>query len=340
VTETDPAAVLSVRDLRVEVDSSGGRLELLHGLSFDVYPGEAVAIVGESGAGKSLAMMAILGLLPRPPFRVTSGRALLSGAGDLLAMNRRQLNKVRGKDVGVVFQDPSLALNPVMRVGAQVAESVRLHEARSGRRQAAARAVRLLRQVEVPEPELRARQYPHQFSGGMRQRSVIAMAIANHPRLLIADEPTTALDSTVQAQILEVLKRARADTGAALILITHDLGVVAEVADRVITLYAGSMVESGDVITVLTAPSHPYTRGLLRSIPTLGQASRRLVAIPGLPASPAGQASGCAFQPRCAVCAGRAMCTDRVPQLRAISAGHEAACHFPGEPEAGGHDHG
>jgi oligopeptide/dipeptide ABC transporter ATP-binding protein len=340
MTENDPAAVLSVRDLRVEVDSSGRRLELLHGLSFDVHPGEAVAIVGESGAGKSLAMMAILGLLPQPPFRVTSGRALLSGAGDLLAMNRRQLNKVRGKDVSVVFQDPSLALNPVMRVGTQVAESVRLHDTGSGRRRAAARAVSLLRQVELPEPELRARQYPHQFSGGMRQRSMIATAIANNPRLLIADEPTTALDSTVQAQILELLKRARADTGAAMILITHDLGVVAEVADRVITLYAGSVVETGDVITVLTAPSHPYTCGLLRSIPALSQESRRLIPIPGLPASAGDHVSGCAFQPRCATSAGRAACTDQAPQLRTIATGHEAACHFPDGNETSSHDHG
>jgi oligopeptide transport system ATP-binding protein len=338
VTNTSSAPVLSVRDLRVEVNGGAGRrLELLHGLSFDVHPGEAVAIVGESGAGKSLAMMAILGLLPRPPFRVSSGQALLSGAGDLLAMNRRQLNQVRGKDVGVIFQDPSLALNPVMTIGSQIAENVRLHDARAGRRHAMARAIGLLRQVQVPEPELRARQYPHQFSGGMRQRSVIAMAIANNPRLLIADEPTTALDATVQAQVLEILKQARADTGAALILITHDLGVVAEVADRVITLYAGSAIETGDVITLLTEPSHPYTRGLLRSVPALDQASRRLVPIPGMPASPAAQAPGCAFQPRCATSAGRAACTSQVPQLRVLAAGHEAACHFPDEQE-GSHD--
>jgi oligopeptide/dipeptide ABC transporter ATP-binding protein len=331
MTRSAAGPVLSVQDLRVEVDNGGRPAKLLHGLSFDVEPGEALAIVGESGAGKSLAMMAILGLLPSPPFRVTSGRAQLAGAGDLLAMNRPQLNKIRGKDIGVIFQDPSSALNPVMTVGSQVAEAIRLHDTRAGRRRATARAVGMLRQVQIPEPELRARQHPHQYSGGMRQRSVIAMAIANRPRLLIADEPTTALDATVQAQVLEVLKQARADTGAALILITHDLGVVAEVADRVITLYAGSIVEAGDVITVLTQPSHPYTQGLLRSIPTLEQASRRLVPIPGLPANPADQGRGCAFLPRCATGTGRALCTAEVPRLHSASAGHDVACHFPDE---------
>lgn len=325
MTRTPPT--LSVRDLRVSAGSGRQRREIVHGLDFDVFPGEALAIVGESGAGKSLAMQAILGLLPTTHFAV-SGSADLRDAGDLLAMSRRELDAIRGNEIGFVSQDPAQALNPLMRVGAQIAESVRLHQRGLSRHQAREIARGLLAQVQVPDPAVRVRQYPHQFSGGMRQRAVIAMAVANGPRLVIADEPTTALDATVQTQVLRVLKKAREETGAALILITHDLGVVAEVADRVITLYAGSAVEVGDVTRTLVAPAHPYTRGLLSSIPVLNQESRRIQAIPGTPANPGRLPTGCAFEPRCGASQDRERCRRETPILEHLADGHVVACHF------------
>jgi oligopeptide/dipeptide ABC transporter ATP-binding protein len=323
-----PPPVLRIRDLDIEVATSDGPAPLVSGFGLDLHPGEIVALVGESGAGKSVAMMALLGLLPAPPFTVSSGSVLLEGRGDLLSMSRRRLRAIRGNDVAMIFQDPSLALNPVFRVGHQLTEAVRLHDHRGTRRSRALRAGELLEAVELPDPARRLRQYPHEFSGGMRQRAMIAMAIANDPRVLIADEPTTALDVTIQAQVLDLLRATIDRTGAGMILVTHDLGVVAEVADRVITMYAGRIVEEAGVHDVFDAPRHPYTRALLRSLPTLDSQAVRLESIPGHPPAPGSRLPGCAFQPRCALGGELGACRSELPPLREVGGDRRAACHL------------
>jgi len=326
--------VLAVRDLTVELDApGGGRVPVVAGVGFDVHPGETVAIVGESGAGKSVAAMALLGLLPSPPFAVTSGSAVLNGEEDLLALDPGRLRRIRGGKVGMVFQDPLAALNPVFTVGAQVGEAVRLHGRRIRRSELRKRVTGLLGSVQIPDPELRARQYPHEYSGGMRQRALISMAVANTPRLLIADEPTTALDVTVQAHVLDVLREKQAASGAGLVLITHDLGVVAELADRVLTMYAGRIVEEAPVETTLTAPRHPYTQGLLRSVPRIEAEPGDLAAIPGEPPRLGEWPAGCAFQARCPIGRGEPRCAESPPALTALTPGHRVACHLSDRTE-------
>ncbi len=305
---TDP--VLSVRDLTVSFRTPNGLVQAVRGVDLDVMPGEALGIVGESGSGKSVTFLAMLGLLPRNA-QIT-GSAKVTGI-ELVAANRRTMNAVRGKKVAMIFQDPLSALNPVHRIGDQVVEMIQAHQPLSNEA-AASKAVELLDIVGIPQPHQRARQYPHEFSGGMRQRVMIAMAIANDPDVLIADEPTTALDVTVQAQILDVLERISREMSTAIVMITHDLGVVARVADRVQVMYAGRVVERTDVMSLFNHPTHPYTEGLLHSIPRFGQ--KRLEPIPGSPPNMLRPPQGCAFRPRCRYADER--CERDLPELEPV----------------------
>ncbi|MBM3658988.1 MAG: ABC transporter ATP-binding protein [Actinobacteria bacterium] len=329
-TAAGPAApVLALDGLSVVLAARGREATILDGVSLALTPGETVALVGESGAGKTVLALAVMGLLP-DGMRVTGGRIVLGGT-DLLGASASALRGARGGAMAMIFQDPQSSLHPAFRVGAQVAEAIRTHQAGVSKADASAQAVELLRRVGIPQADARARDYPHQMSGGMRQRVMIAMAIANRPRLLIADEATTALDVTVQAQVLEVLKTAQQETGAAMLVVTHDLGVVASVADRVVVMYAGRIAESGPVDTVLTEPAHPYTRGLLAAVPRLDEAAP-VQAIPGQPPSPFARPSGCAFRTRCPLADERCEAEDPVLVAFGADAGHAVACHHAGGP--------
>ncbi|MDP9388430.1 MAG: ABC transporter ATP-binding protein [Actinomycetota bacterium] len=326
----DDAPLLAVRDLAVEFDVPGGTVHAVNGIDLAVGQGEVVGLVGESGCGKTVAVLAVLGLLP-PTGRVVRGEAWF-GRRDLLRLSQRELRRVRGREIAMVFQDPLTSLHPAMRVGDQVAEALEVHDASLTRRAAARRAVELLDLVGIPDPPRRSRDHPHRWSGGMRQRAVIAMAVANRPALIIADEPTTALDVTVQAQVLDVLTQARRETGAAVVLITHDLGVVAEVCDRVVVVYAGRVVETAPVHELFRHPRHPYTAGLLASVPRLEGPVRLHDPIPGQPPTLLEVPAGCAFADRCALGAGREQCRAERPLLRPVGGrGHQAACHLAGE---------
>ena len=318
-----PGPLLEVTDLVISIPTESGLIEAVRGVSLAIEPGETVGVVGESGSGKTLLALSLLGLLPRAAR--ASGSISLDGE-EMLAAAEARWRRVRGDRIAMVFQDPMTALNPMYTVGWQIAEAVRLHR-RTDRAAAWRRAVELIGAVGLPEPGVTARRYPHELSGGMRQRVVIAMAIANEPELLIADEPTTALDVTVQAQILDLLRSIREQTGAAMILISHDLGVVAGVADRVLVMYAGKAVEVGPVDDVFAQPSMPYTAGLLASLPSLAGRSERLASIRGIPPSGIGYGPGCAFAPRCPLAA--EACAEQ-PPLQPVAAGHLAACHFAG----------
>jgi peptide/nickel transport system ATP-binding protein len=311
------SAVLRVRDLRVTFATPLGDLGAVRGVDLDVNAGEVLGVVGESGSGKSVTFLAAMGLLPATAS--VRGSVQVDGI-ELVGAAPRELRRVRGRLMSMIFQDPLSALNPVHRVGAQIAEMLQAHQ-QMGDRAAATRAVELLELVGIPQPADRARQYPHEFSGGMRQRVVIAIAMANRPKVLVADEPTTALDVTVQAQILEVIQRVQAETGTAVVLITHDLGVVARVCDRVQVMYAGRSVERGDVRALFERPTHPYTRGLLDSLPREGL--EQLTPIAGFPPNMLRPPSGCAFRVRCphAIEA----CGAEVPDLRPVGA-QESAC--------------
>ena len=286
-------SILQIRDLRVTFNTQVGELKAVRGIDVDVAPGEILGVVGESGSGKSVSFLAAMGLLPSSA--TISGSVMLDGK-ELIGAKRKAIRSVRGKSLAMVFQDPLSALNPVHRVGDQIVEMIQSHQDMNTH-DAEKRAVELLEIVGIPQPGERARQYPHEFSGGMRQRVVIAMAIANNPKVLIADEPTTALDVTVQAQILEVIQKVQQTFGTAVVLITHDLGVVARVADSVNVMYAGRNVESGSVQSIFDHPSHPYTRGLLSSLPHEG--AERLQPITGFPPNMLAPPSGCGFAPRC-----------------------------------------
>jgi oligopeptide transport system ATP-binding protein len=322
--------LLSIRELAVEFRTEDGIVHAVDGITYDVFPGETLGIVGESGSGKSVSTMALLGLIPQPPGRIVSGTAMFKGR-DLLTMKRKELRRFRGDEVAMVFQDPMTSLNPVLKVGYQLGEAIKTHYPKEADDKVRARVVELLRLVGVPNPDVRVNQYPHEFSGGMRQRAMIAMSIANSPSLLIADEPTTALDVTIQAQVLEVLKRVQEETRAATILITHDLGIVAELCDRVLVMYGGRIVESGDVHTIFRAPRHPYTIGLMDSLPKLTEDEEWLRPIPGAPPSLINRPPGCAFHPRCFLSQGRLRCREEVPALEAVGGEHRAACHFSEE---------
>ena len=318
---------LRVRGLTVTFVGSGRPVPAVRGIDFEVSANQVLGIVGESGSGKSVTSLAITGLLP--PGAQVQGSIELDGV-EVTTLGAEALRQMRGRDVGMVFQDPSTTLNPVLPIGRQVIEGQVAHQQVAPGR-AAQRAIELLREVDIPDPEGRAGQFAHQFSGGMRQRAVIAMAMAGRPKLIIADEPTTALDVTVQAQVLAVLARRQADTGAAVILITHDLAVVAEVADKVAVMYGGRIVESGPVEAIFSRPQHPYTAGLLCSAPRIDTVDTRLVPISGQPPTPAFLPSGCTFHPRCSIGRERPLCSEQDPVLRAVGPEHASACHFPHE---------
>jgi peptide/nickel transport system ATP-binding protein len=313
------APVLTVEDLTIRF--AGAPVDIVDGVSFSVGRGRTLAIVGESGCGKSLTSLAVMGLLP-PRASVPRGKAMFGGR-DLFAMPDRALADIRGDSVAMIFQEPMSSLNPVFTIGDQIAESVIRHRGVS-RAAAETRAVEMLELVRIPAPKERMRSYPHQLSGGMRQRAMIAMALANDPQLLIADEPTTALDVTIQAQILALIERLQADTGAAVILITHDLGVVAEVADEVLVMYAGRVAEAGPALAIFDDPQHPYTIGLMGSMPSLGQRGGRLATIPGVVPLPEQMPAGCRFSTRCPFA--EDYCRTQRPPLREIAAGHRVAC--------------
>jgi len=316
------AQLLSVRDLRVEFEYESGAAPAVDGVSFDLAPGEVLGIVGESGSGKSVTALSIMGLLPTPPGRVAGGTILFEGE-DLLPKSPAAMRHIRGKRISMIFQEPMTSLNPVFTIGDQVMETVIYHE-RVGRRAARDRALEMLEKVGIPSPRARLEEYPHQLSGGMRQRIMIAIALACTPALLLADEPTTALDVTIQAQILELLRSLQDEFKMAVVLITHDLGVVAEFVDRVAVMYAGRIVETADVAGVFERPQHPYTEGLLASIPSLDTEQTRLTAIPGVVPSPFELPAGCRFAPRCRHA--RPPCTTIIPPLLPRGAGHGAAC--------------
>ncbi len=326
-------AVLSVRDLSVRFPTDEGPLHAVAGVSFDVYPQELLAVVGESGSGKTVTMLAALGLLP--PTAAVSGRVVFDGR-DVLNLPERELETLRGRRLAIVFQEALASLNPVQRVGDQIAEAITTHDRHRSRSAVRDRTVELMDLVGISDAAARSQSYPHALSGGMRQRVVIAMAMANDPDVLIADEPTTALDVTIQAQVLDVLRRVQERTRAAVVLVTHDLGIVAGLADRVAVMYAGRLVETAAVRDVFAAPSHPYTRGLLASLPRIDRdrSTTRLVGIDGNPPSLTAVPSGCAFHPRCPIARLPAPCATEAPTLRSVPSGGEAACHFAGEAEA------
>ncbi|MBW3573457.1 MAG: ABC transporter ATP-binding protein [Actinobacteria bacterium] len=328
---TAAGAALSIRHLSVRFPAPGGAVVAVDDVSFDVGPGETVGVVGESGCGKTVTALAVLGLLPTPPGEVTGGQVLVGGR-DLLTIGARELRRLRGKEVAMVFQDPMTALHPAYPVLDQVVEAVWAHEPELGPVAARARAVEALDLVGVPDASRRARAYPHEWSGGMRQRAMIAMAVLHRPRVLIADEPTTALDVTVQAQVLELLRGIQREHHIAIVVISHDLGVIAEMADRVVVMYAGRIVEAAEVSELFAQPRHPYTAGLLASLPRLDVARERLVPIVGSPPNLAAKPPGCAFHPRCPLRAGRHRCVDDVPELRPVDGAERVtACHYAGE---------
>ncbi|MCA0241370.1 MAG: ABC transporter ATP-binding protein [Proteobacteria bacterium] len=325
----DAAPLLEVSDLRVRFDTLAGRARAVDGVSFALRAGETLGVVGESGCGKSVTSLAVMRLLAEPPARV-SGRVLLQGT-DLLALPERAMRQVRGNRISMIFQEPMTSLNPVLTIGRQIAESVRVHQG-AGRAEALARAVEMLKLVQIPEAERRVNEYPHQLSGGMRQRVMIALALACKPEVLIADEPTTALDVTIQAQILDLIARLQQTLGMGVLLITHDLGVVAESCDRVIVMYAGRKVEEAPVDALFDRPLHPYTRALMASMPSLNASDARLAEIPGMVPAPTAPRRGCSFASRCAHA--NARCSAETPPLRVRAPGHAAACFALDEARA------
>jgi peptide/nickel transport system ATP-binding protein len=318
-------ALLEVDGLKTHFFTRDGVVRAVDGVSFTIGPGETLAIVGESGCGKSVTSLSILRLIASPPGRTVAGAIRFEGR-DLLGLSERAMRKVRGNEISMIFQEPMTSLNPVLTIGRQIAESLVLHRGLT-RAAAAERAIEMLRLVNIPEPARRAAEYPHQMSGGMRQRVMIAMALACDPKLLIADEPTTALDVTIQAQILDLMRALKEKTGAAIMLITHDLGVVAEMAQRVVVMYAGRKVEEARVTDLFERPRHPYTRGLLNSMPRLGAAKSaraRLHEIAGMVPSLREPIAGCAFASRCAFAIER--CRSEAPPLELKAEGHTVAC--------------
>ena len=317
--------LLEIRGLQTEFVTDDGVVRAVDGVDLAIDRGETVGVVGESGCGKTVTALSVLKLIPMPPGRIAGGQILWRGR-DLVPLRPQDMQDIRSKEIAIIFQEPMTSLNPVYTIGDQISEVIRLHEG-LGRRAALERAVDMLRLVHIPNPDRRVRDYPHQFSGGMRQRVIIAMALSCSPALLIADEPTTALDVTIQAQILELLAEIKSRLGMAIMLITHAMGVVAETAQRVAVMYAGKVVEEAPVEQLFAQPSHPYTQGLIRSIPRIDAAAtrrRRLESIAGIVPSPLDPLPGCRFAPRCPFA--RADCVEAVPPLREIAPGHKVAC--------------
>jgi peptide/nickel transport system ATP-binding protein/oligopeptide transport system ATP-binding protein len=320
-------SLLEVRNLTTAFQTGRGEINAVEDVSFNVEPGEILGIVGESGSGKSVTALTIMGLLPRPPARVAAGTVRFDGQ-ELTKLSEQRLERIRGKGISMVFQEPMTSLNPVLSIGEQVMETVRAHE-RVGLAEQRRRAIEMLDRVGIASAASRLSDYPHQLSGGQRQRVMLAIALACRPRLLIADEPTTALDVTIQAQVLDLMMDLRDELGMAIIIITHNMGVIAETADRVLVMYAGRIVEQSSVQTLFDEPAHPYTRGLLGCVPTLEQDTRRLLAIPGTLPEPASRPSGCRFAPRCAYATDA--CLAALPPLVALADDHAAACIRIGE---------
>ncbi len=315
-------ALLRVENLRTYFHTRAGVVRAVDDVSFQVRRGETLGIVGESGSGKSVACYSLLRLLPMPPARIEEGRALF-GQIDLLTCSERELRQVRGREISMIFQDPMTSLNPYMRIGEQVIEPLLIHQ-RITRREAHARGIAALREVGIPDAEKRMQSYPHEFSGGMRQRVMIAMALITQPQLLMADEPTTALDVTVQAQILELIRRMQNDRHTAVILITHDIGIVAAFCDRVLVMYAGRILEEASTAQLLSHPKHPYTRALQRAIPALHEKGEELYTIPGAPPDVSKPIAGCPFAPRCEWALEK--CRTSAITLQEIEPGHKSAC--------------
>ena len=323
MTDVDASRLLDIRNLTVELALPEGEMRAVNDVSFFIDAGETVALVGESGCGKSMTALAILGLVPSPPCQAVGGSIRFEGR-DLLTLSEEDVRRIRGREIAMVFQDPMSALNPVLSIGVQLAEGMQVHLGLT-RKQALGRAAELLHLVGIADPERRLKQYPHHFSGGMRQRVMIALALSCNPKLIVADEPTTALDVTIQAEILDLLNDLTARLGVALILITHDLGIVARYADRVNVMYAGRIVETGGTNAIYGDPRHPYTRGLLGSVPRMDRdRSEPLVAIDGQPPDLTEAAPGCAYGPRCQWAIED--CNRSVPPLRRVAAGRQSAC--------------
>ncbi len=320
--------LLEVEDLRMHFYTRDGIVKAVDGVTYTLNKGETLGVVGESGSGKSVHALTMMQLIPMPPGKVVGGDVKFKGKS-LLSMRDEQIRHIRGNEIAMIFQDPMTSLNPVYRIGRQLAEPLMIHKGMS-KREAWARAIELLRLVGIPNPEARVKDYPHQFSGGMRQRAMIAMALACDPEILIADEPTTALDVTIQAQIIELMQELQQRTGSAIIMITHDLGVVADISDRVLVMYAGKAAEYGATNEVFYRPMHPYTWGLMDSIPLHGMTEKsELCPIKGQPPSLVDVPSGCPFHPRCPYA--KDICRTDVPAFRFIDGEHGAACHFAGE---------
>lgn len=320
------AKLLEVSDLRVEFNSRQGHVKAVRGLSYTLEEGQAMALVGESGSGKSVSALALLNLLPRKTSKITAGSIKFRGQ-ELVGLSEKEMRKLRGGSIAMIFQDPLTSLNPVLTISQQIVEQLEEHGKAKGK-QARQRAIELLDLVGIPAPDQRVEQYPHQLSGGMRQRAMIAMALSCEPALLLADEPTTALDVTIQAQILELLAKLQKELRMSLVLITHDLGVVAGFTEKLTVMYAGSAVEQGSTAEVLATPSHPYTVGLLRSIPRLDRPREgALMPIPGMPPDMTKVSAGCPFQPRCESATDK--CVSNIPVLTQVMTNREAACFYP-----------
>ncbi len=314
--------LLEVRSLTTRFYTEEGVVRAVEDVSFEIFPGEILSLVGESGCGKSVTGLSLLRLIPIPPGKIEKGEILFDGR-DLLGLEEKEMEKVRGNEISMIFQEPMTSLNPVFTIGNQIMEVLQLHQ-HLDKNEARKRAIEMLNRVRIPSPEVRIDAYPHQLSGGMRQRAMIAMALSCRPKLLIADEPTTALDVTIQAQVLRLLKEIQREMGMAVMLITHDLGVVSEIADRVAVMYAGRIVESGPIEAIFSQMRHPYTKGLLESIPQLEEKRRRLNAIPGQVPNPLDLPSGCKFHPRCSLKIDG--CIKEEPPLFQVNGNHFSRC--------------
>ncbi|MGI6149246.1 MAG: ABC transporter ATP-binding protein [Firmicutes bacterium] len=314
--------LLSVRDLRTYFYTEDGVVPAVDGISFDLERGGTLGIVGESGCGKSVTSLSIMGLIPSPPGKIESGEIIFEGQ-DLVKLSEAEMRKIRGNEISMIFQEPMTSLNPVFTIGNQIMEAIILHQ-KLDKASARKKAIEMLSLVGIPSPERRVDEYPHQLSGGMRQRVMIAMALSCNPKLLIADEPTTALDVTIQAQILDLMRELQKELGTAIIMITHDLGVIAELVERVVVMYTGVIVESADTKTIFANPQHPYTQGLLGSIPRLDSDVKRLQAIPGTVPTPGNFPQGCGFHPRCPYA--KSICEAKRPPAFEVGPGHYSAC--------------
>jgi len=314
--------LLSVRNLKTYFYTEDGVVPAVDGVSFDLERGGTLGIVGESGCGKSVTSLSIMRLIPTPPGKIVSGEILFEGR-DLVQLSEAEMRKIRGNEISMIFQEPMTSLNPVFTIGNQIMEAIMLHQ-KLDKASARKKAVEMLSLVGIPSPEKRIDEYPHQLSGGMRQRVMIAMALSCNPKLLIADEPTTALDVTIQAQILDLMRELQKELGTAIIMITHDLGVIAELVERVVVMYTGVIVESADTATIFANPQHPYTQGLLGSIPRLDSSVKRLQAIPGTVPTPGNFPKGCGFHPRCPYA--KEICEAKRPPEFEVEPGHYAAC--------------